>query len=109
MQPCPPLFTLATWTGVFKSTNGGASWALLSPSLLSPSFFDLLVIDPKTPTTLYATLSYSGDGILKSIDGGVNWVPVNDGLPPHPGISFITIDPATPTTLYAGPFGGRLL
>ena len=37
--------------GVFKSTNGGASW---SPSGLSNTIARTLAVDPQTPTTVYA-------------------------------------------------------
>ena len=58
-----------------------------------------LVIDPATPTTLYAgTL---GRGVFKSTDAGETWEPVNSGLPGF-GVSAFAIDPMTPSTVYVG-------
>src|SRR5690606_10029226 len=43
--------------GVFKSTDGGANWSLLNEGLTNTNV-SALVIDPATPTTIYAgTLS----------------------------------------------------
>ena len=61
-----------------------------------------LVVDPATPTTLYAG---TGGGVLKSINGGGNWSPVNTGLT-NAGVTALAIDPATPSTLYAGTENG---
>jgi len=79
---------------VFKSTDGGASWstANISNGVL------VLVIDPVTPTTLYAG---AGGGVYKSIDGGGIWSAAATGLPTT-NVSALAIDLATPTTLYAG-------
>jgi hypothetical protein len=56
-----------------------------------------LVIDPQTPTTLYASLA--AWGVFKSTDGGGHW---SNTLAPHGGAWSLAIDPQTPTTLYAG-------
>jgi photosystem II stability/assembly factor-like uncharacterized protein len=81
-------------TGLFKSTNGGASW---SPSNtgLGAGNANRVVIDPATPATLYAT----APNVFKSVDGGASWNPSNTGLPLGP--DDIDIDPSTPSTLYA--------
>jgi photosystem II stability/assembly factor-like uncharacterized protein len=81
-------------TGVFKSTDGGATWSAANIGLPSPPAIEQLVIDPLTPTTLYAVSS--AGGIYKSTDGGGTW----SGLP-NAGIYRMAIDPRTPTTLYA--------
>lgn len=54
-----------------------------------------LVIDPLTPTTLYA----AGVGVVKSTDGGTSWTP----LPVQPfDLQFydLVISPSSPSTLY---------
>ena len=41
------------------------------------------LIDPATPTTLYAGINYvwpTGSGVFKSTNGGDNWSAVNTGL-----------------------------
>ncbi|MCI0372773.1 MAG: hypothetical protein L0214_15680, partial [candidate division NC10 bacterium] len=63
-----------------------------------------LVINPLTPTTLYAGTEFGG--IFKSAIGGGTWGAVNRGLPATT-VPALAIDPLTPTTLYAGTsFGG---
>jgi hypothetical protein len=100
----PTTLYTATPGGVFKSTNDGASW---SASGLSSVFS--LVIDPLTPTTLYAG-SY---GVFKSTDGGASWNPTG-GLPtwspwvPAGAVATLAIDPQTPTTIYAGTLGSLI-
>jgi photosystem II stability/assembly factor-like uncharacterized protein len=72
-----------------------------------------LVIDPITPSTLYA--GADGSSVFKSTDGGNRWTEFNNGLPtfgrysprPQPAIIFtLAIDPVTPSTLYAGTDAG---
>src|SRR5438094_875201 len=60
--------------GVFKSTDGGATW---SASGLTDASVLALALDPQTPTTLYAG-TYGG-GVFKSTDGGTTWSAMNAG------------------------------
>ena len=78
--------------GVFRSTDGGDSW--VDTGLISIGI-QALVINPQTPTTLYA----AGDGLFRSTDGGNSWSKINTGF------RTLAIDPHTPTTLYAGRIG----
>ncbi|MDA8021208.1 MAG: hypothetical protein MPN21_27545, partial [Thermoanaerobaculia bacterium] len=57
-----------------------------------------LVIDPVTPSTVYAG---TDGGVFKSVDSGANWSVSNDGLTDS-FISSLAIDPSSPSTLYAG-------
>jgi photosystem II stability/assembly factor-like uncharacterized protein len=92
--------------GVFKSTNGGASWGEIDSSLTESvcSVFDF-AIDPKASATVYAA---TDNGVYKSGNGGASWKAVNSGLPcsdcysgDYYGVFSLAIDPTTPTTLYA--------
>ncbi|HEX2269374.1 MAG TPA: carboxypeptidase regulatory-like domain-containing protein, partial [Pyrinomonadaceae bacterium] len=88
--------------GVFKSTNGGRTWAAINNGLTSRSVITL-VIDPLTPSTLYAVVSGSNStrGIYKSTDGGGSWNRRVNGLIDAEPLS-LAIDPVTPNTLYVG-------
>jgi photosystem II stability/assembly factor-like uncharacterized protein len=56
--------------GVYQSTDGGTTWAVLAASpFLGVGFFDL-VVDPKDPKTLYAATTA---GFFKSVNGGASW------------------------------------
>jgi len=90
--------------GVFLSRDRGVSWE--STGLTRPT--SLLVIDPRTPSTLYAAggfnanISYqylAGSGVFQSTDGGQTWRSINAGLPAA-DIRALVIDPETPSTLY---------
>jgi len=92
-------------SGIFKSTDGGASWAAVNTGLPANDFVALhafitaLVVDPSNPATLYVSFSLAG-GLYKSTDGGANWSPANSGLPAAI-VGHVAIDPANPATLYA--------
>src|SRR5947208_576714 len=70
----------------------------------------VLVIDPRTPSILYAGNDGSGsgepgDGVFKSTNGGRAWRAMNAGLGRNTTVSALTIDPQTPTTPYAAADG----
>jgi photosystem II stability/assembly factor-like uncharacterized protein len=85
---------------VFKSTDGGASWASSSTGLTF-AFVSLLAIDPHTPSTLYASVGNcgprgcGGGSLFKSTDGGASWSSAGSGVE---GLAF---DPQSPGTVYA--------
>ena len=60
--------------GVFKTTNGGASWTQLTATA-NPAFYwvNKLVISPNDASTLYAGTRH---GVYKTIDGGQTWAVV---------------------------------
>ena len=81
------------FTGVFKSTDGGANWRQsLYASVLA------LAIDPSAPATLYAG---TFGGVFKSTNGGESWSAINAGLT-GTRVQALVIDPSAPATLYAG-------
>ncbi len=84
--------------GLFKSTDGGGSWLSISAGL-TPHAVNSLVVDPQTPSTLYAGNSI---GVFTSPNGGGSWRAINAGLSKldlRPVT--LAIDPQTPTTVYA--------
>ena len=102
---------LAVTGGLFKSTDGGATWTAVSsglPGAPVPSV-TALAINPLTPTTLYAVVDLeassapnilnAGHDVFKSTDGGKSWTSASTG---QSGtiVASLAIDPATPTTLY---------
>jgi hypothetical protein len=95
--------------GVIKSVDGGNNWTPLNAGPLADSGVFALVIDPTTPSTLYAGLSGTGNdfvtvggGVFKSYDGGNNWTQLNAGPLANSGVMALLMDPLTPSTLYAG-------
>ena len=116
----PPCSVPTTANGVFKSTDGGASWTHSSngfPRLggAGSSHWNVLAlaIDPNDTDTLYAgayqsTPDRSFDGrVLKSTDGGANWSDISVGIA-GADVRAILVDPADSNTVYAGTGGGSL-
>src|SRR5262249_33689285 len=100
------LYAGAGGSRVFKSVDGGATWALSSAGMPDSAFVTALVQDPSAPAALYAGTGF--DGIFKSTDGGSSWTPSNAGIPgvTEPdgstrfgGITSLVIDPSQPSTL----------
>lgn len=77
------LYAAFQFGGVFKSTDGGATWNAAN-SGLSPGAYGYnavaLAIDKGSPGTVYAV---SSSGVFKSSDGGVSWNPASSGLPDY--------------------------
>jgi photosystem II stability/assembly factor-like uncharacterized protein len=98
---------LGDFRGLFKSTDGGASWLPINNGVAG--LFDArasitaLVIDPHNSNILYA--GTSGGGVFKSSDGGANWSRLNDGLA-NLDVRVLAIAPGSPHALYAGTAGG---
>ncbi|HAR37024.1 MAG TPA: hypothetical protein DCR87_09060 [Acidobacteria bacterium] len=81
--------------GVYKTTDGGATWTRVLYVNDQTGAIDL-ALDPTNPETVYAVTwqrirkkwndprnepHYTGSGIWKSTDGGQNWKQINRGLP----------------------------
>ncbi|MEP6919874.1 MAG: hypothetical protein ABI967_02030 [bacterium] len=79
--------------GIFRTTDGGKTWAKVLFVNDTTGFIDLQV-DPKHPEVLYAAAwqrfrfgggdmaeSGPGSGIFKTVDGGTKWQKLSNGLP----------------------------
>src|SRR4030095_15494383 len=100
VNPTQPSTVYADGLGVIRSTNGGRNWSLSNSGLGSTSI-RLLLIDPLTPSTIYALASSFGAGVYKSTDGGNTWNLRTAGMPSN-NVGSLAIDPVTPNILYAG-------
>lgn len=71
--------------GLWKTTNGGTTWANLTDNLPSLGVSSIL-IDPNNVNTIYMGTGDRdggdavGIGVYKSIDGGINWTASNTGM-----------------------------
>jgi photosystem II stability/assembly factor-like uncharacterized protein len=103
--------------GVFKTTDGGKTWAKVFYKSPRTGANDL-VMDPGNPDVLYASLwqrirrkwsdprvepGYDEGGIIKTTDGGKTWSDASKGLPApqYRGRIGIDIARSSPNTLYA--------
>jgi len=99
--------------GVYKSTDGGATWTNVK-SVSAYTGCNDLVMDPRDPNVLYAAFhqrmrsvfSYIGGGpesaLYKSTDGGATWKKLEGGLPGGDvGRIGLAISPVNPDVLFA--------
>jgi hypothetical protein len=97
------LYVAVSGGGVWRTTNGGASWTPLTEALGTLSIGSL-EMDPSNPSVLYLGLGDpfdgTGIGLVKSTDGGANW-----SAPVFLGSSLTTaqvmVSPTDPTIVLA--------
>ncbi len=87
--------------GLYRSTDGGASFALVQSGVATD-----VVIDPSSPSTMYAAVGNSFgaavNGVYKSTDTGATWTKLAGGFPTT-GVGRISlaIAASSPSTIYA--------
>ena len=95
---------IATLQGLYKSNDGGKTWAQLRTGLMNEKVRSV-VINQKNPQIVYAG---TAKGIFKSEDGGENWTDwfeESSGLS-HIAINDLAINPQNPDIIFAGTPGG---
>jgi photosystem II stability/assembly factor-like uncharacterized protein len=108
-----PLWSAGGESGLYKTTDGGASWSCILSAGEYTGVNDV-VIDPRDPQVLYAAthqrmrnvavLINGGpeSGIHKSTDGGTTWRKLTRGLPKEDmGRIGLAISPHNPDVVYA--------
>ncbi len=94
--------------GLFKSTDGGASWYKTSAQDTCDEVTDIAIDPTDSDILYYSTAGSYTSRILKTIDGGQTWARSDSGasLEGHWGhFSDLAIDPLHPDTIYAGGWG----
>jgi len=100
--------------GVFKTTDGGATWSKVLFKDNDTGARDLS-IDPQHPDTVYASLWQTrrppwntyppsngpGSGLYKTTDAGKTWTQLTNGLPAKVGHIGIAVAPSNPSRVYA--------
>ena len=90
-----------TGSGVFKSTDAGATWAATAHTQQTRS----IVIDPNNSDNVFA--GTYGYGVSASTDGGTTWNQMNDGLACNK-VLMLALRPGAEVTLFAGTEGGSV-
>ncbi|BFU95426.1 MAG: conserved protein of unknown function [Nitrospira sp.] len=73
----PDIIYVATNDYIYKTRDGGRTWANLSQGM-SHSRVISMAVDPTYPATVYA--GTKGDAVFKSHDGGQRWASMRSGL-----------------------------
>ncbi|HVQ39513.1 MAG TPA: SBBP repeat-containing protein, partial [Pyrinomonadaceae bacterium] len=104
----PAIVYAATSLGFYKTTDGGASWTRFGTGAigLTSTNVQTVVIDPITPSTIYA--GFNSTGVFMSTNSGANWTAMNTGLATSSSrnIRSMAILPNAPGTLYVGTLAG---
>jgi photosystem II stability/assembly factor-like uncharacterized protein len=96
--------------GVWKTTNGGLTWAPMTDKTGIMSV-GAIAVAPSDPNVVYVgtgescwrgNISY-GDGMYKSVDGGKTWTHI--GLEDTRHISKVIVHPANPDVLFVAAMG----
>jgi len=107
-----PLWSAGGDRGVYRTTDGGASWEKVL-DVSENTGFNEVHFDPNNPMVLYATAHQrrrhvwtyvSGgpeSGIYKSTDGGKSWKELKKGLPSEKGRISLGLSKHNPDLLYA--------
>jgi photosystem II stability/assembly factor-like uncharacterized protein len=108
-----PLFASGGDRGVYKTTDGGATWARVLHVNDDTGFTDL-AFDPRNPNTVFAGTYFRrrhvgqmigggpDGGVFKTTDGGKNWAKLTNGMPPgEVGRVALATDPKKPGRVYA--------
>jgi photosystem II stability/assembly factor-like uncharacterized protein len=91
--------------GVYRSADGGRTWAAAGLPL---RFVTSLAIDPVDPKTIYAGTSrtdpQSAGGVFRSVDGSESWSPLGS-IPGAPDVSQVVVEPSG-MVIHAGTSAG---
>jgi hypothetical protein len=82
----PEIVVAATTNKIWKTIDGGGSWAI-SDGNLPTSFGEITCVTFKNddPNTMWVSLSgYSSNRVYKSTNGGTTWTNISAGLPSIP-------------------------
>lgn len=105
----PPGSEKLSWfyagAGVYKSTNGGDTWALTGD--IENDFIYQIAVDPFDPQNVlcagYSATAGEG-GLCRSTDGGASWTTVTVGI-----FTDVLFDPNNSGRAYAGQYNGGVL
>jgi photosystem II stability/assembly factor-like uncharacterized protein len=95
----PDVVVAGTMTGVFRSRDGGDTWARISPSgHVEIKTVGSVAVDPTNPERLYAGTWHLP---WRSPDGGRSWLPMRTGMIADSDVMTLTVDRRSRDVLFA--------
>ena len=100
----PNVLFAGTLEGVFRSTDGGVAWNLISPPGSKEIHeVESLAVDPVDPNVVYAGTWHLP---WKTVDGGKNWKNIKQGVIEDSDVFSIILDSARRSTVYLSACSG---
>ena len=100
----PKILVAGTLKGVYRSTDGGDHWQLISPEGSQEIHeVESIAIDPANPQIIYAGTWHLP---WKTIDGGANWTSIKQGIIEDSDVFSIIVDPKDSNVVYASACSG---
>jgi len=100
----PRTLFAGTLDGVFRSTDAGATWTLITPPESREIHeVESLAVDPADPDIVYAGTWHLP---WKTTDGGKNWHSIKQGLIDDSDVFSIVVDPARPRVVFLSACSG---
>jgi photosystem II stability/assembly factor-like uncharacterized protein len=100
----PRILIAGTFLGVYRSSNAGADWELISPPGSKEIHgVESLAIDPTDPDIVYAGTWHLP---WKTDDGGKTWKNIKEGVIDDSDVFSIIIDPSHPRTVFLSACSG---
>ncbi len=98
------IFVAGTLEGVYRSTDGGDHWKLISPEGSKEIHeVESVAIDPKDPSIIYVGTWHLP---WKTSDGGEHWNNIKEGVIDDSDVFSIILDPEDPKVVYASACSG---
>jgi photosystem II stability/assembly factor-like uncharacterized protein len=100
----PKILVAGTLLGVYRSTDSGVHWNLISPEGSKEVHeVESIAIDPVDPQIIYAGTWHLP---WKTTDGGAHWKNIKEGIIDDSDVFSIIVDPKQPATVYASACSG---
>ncbi|MCU1321440.1 MAG: BNR/Asp-box repeat domain/two component regulator propeller [Acidobacteriaceae bacterium] len=100
----PKTLIVGTLNGVYRSTDAGLGWKLISPEGSREIHeVESIAIDPSDPRIIYAGTWHLP---WKTVDGGEHWSSIKEGIIEDSDVFSIIVDPKQPSVVYASACSG---